>query len=148
MLELYKKHPFLHDLDDSYIYKIISISKLITINKDEVFVKNGEYAQDFYFLISGLVEIKYEDISIQIIESGDIVGWSFLIYPYKWNFDAVTLKDSIFIAVDADKFKELLTNDKIFEGIIYKKFFIVLANRLKNTRLKMIELIKNKKSKK
>jgi len=68
------------------------------------------------------VEIKYEDISIQIIESGDIVGWSFLIYPYKWNFDAVTLKDSIFIAVDTDKFKELLTNDKIFEGIIYKNF--------------------------
>jgi hypothetical protein len=58
------------------------------------------------------------------------------------------LKIVFLSAVDADKFKELLTNDKIFEGIIYKKFFIVLANRLKNTRLKMIELIKNKKSKK
>lgn len=102
----------MHDLDDSYIYKIIFISKLVIINKNEVFIKNGEYAQDFYLLISGLVEIKYEDISIQIIESGDIVGWSFLIYthiiyPYKWNFDAITLKDSIFIAVDASKFKEL-----------------------------------------
>jgi hypothetical protein len=40
MLDLYKKHPFLPDVDDSYIYKIISISKLVTINKAEVFIKN------------------------------------------------------------------------------------------------------------
>ncbi|MCX7869980.1 MAG: cyclic nucleotide-binding domain-containing protein [bacterium] len=147
MIDLYKKHPFLHDLEDTYVYKIISISSIVTINKGELFIRNGEYAEYFYLLINGLVEVKYEDISIQIIESGDIVGWSFLVYPYKWNFDVITLKDSILIQIDADKFKELMNNDKILEGIIYKKFFTVVANRLKSTRLKMIEIIKNKNNK-
>lgn len=142
MIDIYKKHPFLHDLEDPYIYKIISISNITGINKGEYFIKSGEYAKYFYLLISGLVEVRYEDISIQIIETGDVVGWSFLIYPYKWNFDVVTLKDSILIQIDSDKFKELLDNDKIFKGIMYEKFFLIVANRLKNTRLKLVLLYK------
>ena len=142
MIDLYKKHPFLHDLEDSYIYKIISISNIVTVSKGEILIKMGEYASKFYLLMNGLVEVKYEDISIQFIESGEVVGWSFLIYPYKWNFDVIVVKDSILISIDADKFKDLLNNDKVFEGIIYKKFFIIVANRLKNTRLKIIDLIK------
>ncbi len=135
-----KNHSFFHGWDDKYLQNIIDISHLRTFPKDYRIIEEGFYADKFFIIVSGLVEVKSMDIVLQILGAGEVVGWSWLIPPYTWNFSVDTIKETICIVIDTEKLKEIFKKEKEIELLIYKSMFFVVSNRLKGARQKIVEL--------
>lgn len=141
MIENYiKNHSFFHGWKEEYINHIIEISSLQTFPKNQRIIEEGFFARFFYIIVTGLVEVKEMDIVLQMLGPGEVVGWSWLIPPYTWNFSVDTVKDTIAIVIDSEKLKELFLKNKEIECLVYKSMFFVVTNRLRGSRQKIVEL--------
>ncbi|MCS7244204.1 MAG: cyclic nucleotide-binding domain-containing protein [Candidatus Calescibacterium sp.] len=141
MIEDYiKNHTFFHNWKQEYIDKIVDISSLETYPKNHRIISEGFYADKFYIIIAGLVEIKSMDIVLQMLGPGEVIGWSWLVPPYTWNFSVDTIKETIVVSINSEKLKKIFESNREIECLIYKSMFFVVSNRLKISRQKIVEL--------
>ncbi|MBL8222353.1 MAG: cyclic nucleotide-binding domain-containing protein, partial [Bryobacterales bacterium] len=71
----------------------------------EYIFRQGEEANHFYLIRQGKVtkEIsppQSEPLVVQTLEEGDILGWSWLVPPYQWKYDAKAVTMTRAIALD------------------------------------------------
>ncbi|MFN4220068.1 MAG: Crp/Fnr family transcriptional regulator [bacterium] len=140
IIDFIKNHSFFHGWKEEYLEKILEISSLETFPKGHRIINEGFSADKFYIIVNGLVEIKSMDVSLQLLGAGEILGWSWLIYPYVWNFSAECVKETIAVSIDAEKLRKIFEEIKEIECLIYKNMFNIVSNRLKSARQKIIEL--------
>ncbi|MEN3015223.1 MAG: cyclic nucleotide-binding domain-containing protein [bacterium] len=147
MIEDYlKNHSFFHNWKAEHIQSILDSCNLETYPRNYRLIEEGFWAEKFFIIVSGLVEIKSMDISLQFLGPGEIVGWSWLVPPYTWSFSAQTIKETITISFNTSKVQQIMDQNKEIETLIYKNMFFVVANRLKIARQKIVEMHVSKSS--
>src|SRR3972149_5511700 len=87
------EHPFLKGLDPRHLNIIVGCASNVRFDAEQYILREGEEATNFYIIHQGKValEIFTSDrgpITIQTIGEGDVLGWSWLIPPYHWHYDA------------------------------------------------------------
>jgi len=87
------KHPFFDGLDPRYIQLAVGCAANVRFNAGEVVFREGEEANNFYLIREGKVALEvsvpgHGGLTIQTLHDGEILGWSWLIPPYRWRFDA------------------------------------------------------------
>jgi hypothetical protein len=68
-----------------------------------------------------------------------VLGWSWLIPPYRWLFDARALNASDIIAVDGAKLRALCEQDTALGYQLLKRFAVLMAERLNASRVAAIK---------
>ena len=76
---------------------------------------------------------------LQVIEAGDVLGWSWLFPPHRWQFDAVTLEPVEAIFFYGTRLREFAEEDPAFCCAIMKRMAGVLLTRLQATRRSLVE---------
>lgn len=99
------EHPFLKDLAPHHIAFITGCASDIQFQEGHYIFREGEEAQYFYIIRNGKVAIELfaperGSLTIQTIGDGDILGWSWLIPPHRWRFDARVIEPTTAIALD------------------------------------------------
>ncbi len=145
IIDFIKNHYFFHNWKEEYINLILEISSIKTFPKNTRIINEGFFADSFFIIVNGLVEVKYMDIVLQVLGSGEVIGWSWLIYPYTWSFSVDTVKDTVTISIDAEKLRNLFNEYKEIECNIYKSMFSIVSNRLKSARQRIVEHILKEK---
>lgn len=144
--ELYlAEHPFLKDLDPHHITFITGCASDIQFQEGQYIFREGEEADYFYIIRSGKVAIELfaperGSITIQTIGDGDVVGWSWLIPPHRWRFDARAVEPTVAIALDGRCLRFKCEEDHDLGYELLKRFARVITSRLEATRLQLLDV--------
>ncbi|WP_433685312.1 Crp/Fnr family transcriptional regulator [Nocardia sp. CA-119907] len=83
------------------------------------------------------------DIVVQTLGSGDLLGWSWLMPPYRWHFGAHTVEPVRAIEFDSDRLTELVDLDPVFGRALNRMLLEAVLERLQATRARLLDLYRN-----
>ena len=78
-------------------------------------------------------------LKIQTLGKGQVLGWSWLISPYKWNFQAKAEDDSELLQFDGAAILAQCEQDPKLGFELLKKFAALMSVGLNAARQKMME---------
>lgn len=142
------EHPFLEDLDKEHIKTLVGCASNVVFKAGEFIFREGEEANSFYFIRHGrvLVETHVPQKGPMIHrsrEAGEILGWSWLVPPYRWHFDARAVEVTRAIALDGKCLREKCELDHNLGYEVMKRFVLVITQRLEATRLQLLDVYGN-----
>src|SRR4051812_48939420 len=99
------KHPFLHGLSPAHLATLAGLTQTVTMTPGQFLGEERDPANAFYLIEAGQVaiEIRKPDratMRVQVLGPGDIVGWSWLVEPHRWQFDARVIETVRCLALD------------------------------------------------
>lgn len=144
-----KAHPFLKDLKQDHFNIILGCASNVRFKEGEIIFREGQEANKFYLLRSGKVAIdipvsSHSSITIQTVDEGDILGWSWLIPPHQARFLCRALEDTRAIAFDGKCLREKCDRDHDLGFALLIRLTRVLSERLESTRLQLLGLYEGK----
>jgi CRP/FNR family transcriptional regulator, cyclic AMP receptor protein len=142
---LLAEHPFFKGLEPGYVGLIVGCASNVRFNPGEFLFREGEEASRFYILRSGKVAVEAfapqrGAITVQTVGDGEILGWSWLIPPYCWHFDARALELTRAIALDGKCLRAKCEEDHGLGYEFLKRFSHIVAQRLEATRLQLLDV--------
>lgn len=142
--EILSNHPFLEGMEAHFIDLVSGCAQNAVFHEGQYIFKEGEDAEKFYLLRTGRAALEFRaaekgNIRIQTISAGEVLGWSWLISPHYWHFDAIAVEDTRALVIDGLCLRNKCDADREFGYEMYKRFSAVLEQRLKSTRLQLLD---------
>lgn len=137
-------HSFFSGLDDSFMKFLSNSAQGVQLKADQVLFQQGKPADKFYLLRSGQVSIQVPalvgpTLELQVLGEGEILGWSWLVPPYRWNFQARALEDSDLLEFDGSAILAHCEEDPKFGYELFKRFAALMSQRLDAARQKIMD---------
>jgi len=137
-------HTFFSGLDDSYRKFLSNSVTELQIKKGGVLFKQGDRADKFYLLRKGQVSVQVpalmgQSLEIQTLGEDQVLGWSWLIPPYRWIFLARAVEDSELLEFDGGAILARCEEDPKFGYELFKCFAALMSERLGAARQKMMD---------
>ncbi len=138
-------HPFFHDLEPRYLQLIVSCAANVRFEAGQFLFREGHEANAFYLLRHGTVSLEIfvpqrGSVTIQTLRAGDVLGWSWLVPPYRWHFDARALSLIRAIALDGQCLRTKCEEDHDLGYALFKRIAHLMTERLQATRLQLLDL--------
>ena len=138
-------HPFLEGMSPEQISLLSGCAANVVFREGEMIFHEGDPATSFYFIRSGKVNIEAHipqkgSVPIRTRRSGEVFGWSWILEPYRWHFDARSMEVTRAIVLDGKCLREKCENDHDLGYEIMKRFAHVIAERLEATRLQLLDV--------
>jgi CRP/FNR family cyclic AMP-dependent transcriptional regulator len=113
--------------------------------RGEYLMREGESADAFFVLRSGDVALEAFSpqrgaMTIETLHDGDLLGWSWLIPPYRTMFDARSIDETHTIAFDGACLRGKIETDRALGYALLRVFTTVVVERLQNTRLRLLDV--------
>ncbi len=143
------EHPFLKGLDKHHIDLITGCAQNMRFDAGEIICREGEEADSFYIIRQGKVALQIYtpgqgSIIIDTLGDGEILGWSWLIPPHQWRFDAVASELTRAIALDGKCLRSKCEADHDLGYELLKRFASIVDERLESTRIRLVDLYDTK----
>lgn len=137
-------HAFFSGLDGSFMNFLSNSATETEIKKGEVLFKQGERADKFYLLLDGQISVQVPalvgpSLDIQTLGKDQILGWSWLMPPYRWSFLARAVEDSHLLEFDGNAILAHCEDDPKFGYELFKRFAALMSERLDAARQKMMD---------
>jgi CRP/FNR family transcriptional regulator, cyclic AMP receptor protein len=111
----------------------------------ERILRAGEPADAFFLVGSGRVAIETDvpgrgPVTLETLESGELLGWSWLVPPHRTSFDARSLGTSRLLALDGACLRAKCDGDPALGYDLLKLLAAAYVERLTETRLRLLDL--------
>lgn len=141
-------HPFFRGISAPFKKILMRYASTCRVAKGAHIFQNGEKADRFFLILKGKVSILAEEQDVrfdpeasmgvlQVLGPGEVVGWSWLIPPYRWRFYAVADTDTWLLAFDGVGLRREISKNHDFGYEIYRRLVPVMNHRLNASRLKL-----------
>jgi CRP/FNR family cyclic AMP-dependent transcriptional regulator len=142
--EYLSAHEFFSELSDDALNFLCECSSTCEIKKGHILFRMGEYADTFYVLRAGRISIQMPAIigpalEIQTLDKNQVLGWSWLISPYRWSFQALAEEDSALLKFDGAAILARCEQEPKFGYELLKRFAALMSVRLDAARQKMMD---------
>lgn len=139
------EHPFIKGLEQRYLQLVVGCAANKVFEEEKYLFREGEEANNFYIIRQGRVSVEFYTpergaVIIDTLEEGDILGWSWLIPPYHWHFDARAIELTRAIALDGKCLRNKCEQDHDLGYELLKRFANVMEERLAATRMRLLDL--------
>lgn len=139
------EHPFFTEFDESYRALVAGCAANLVVPANAYVYREGEPADHFYLIRTGRVAIEVfvpgkAPIIVETLGSGDLMGWSWLVPPFRCSFDARAVELSRLISLDAACLRGKMEEDPVLGYELYKRFSPVIAARVAAARRQMIDM--------
>ena len=137
--------PFFRGMKKEHIVTLAGCASNASFPEGQAIFHQGEEANHIYVIRSGkiAVEVEVADeglVTIQTLEKDDVLGWSWLIPPYIWNFSARAVDPVRSLALDARCLRGKCEADPDLGYALLKRFSEVIVDRLRATRLQLMDI--------
>ena len=141
--EYLSAHEFFSQFSDDVLKFLCECSSTREIKKGQILFRQGENADKFYVVRSGRISIQMPAImgpalEIQAVDEDEVLGWSWLISPYQWNFQTKAEEDSELLQFDGVAILARCEQEPKFGYELLKKFAGLMSVRLNAARQKMM----------
>ena len=111
---------------------------------DRLFTE-GTPAERFFLIREGAVALEVDApgrgaLVIETLHEGDVVGWSWLFEPYRWQFDARAREPVRAVAFDGACLRGKCEDDHELGYELMRRFAALLIDRLQATRLQLLDV--------
>ena len=145
--ELLAAQPVLAGLEPGDLDLIAGCGRLEVMEPGTPLAREGDPAERFFVLRAGRVGLEIASptgpLLVETLESGDIVGWSWIFPPHRWVYDVEVLERAHLVVIDAGCLRQKCDADPAFGYRVMKRFAQVVAERLAATRLRLLDLYGN-----
>ncbi|MHB8580776.1 MAG: cyclic nucleotide-binding domain-containing protein [Ignavibacteriaceae bacterium] len=143
--KILSEHLFLQGLESHYLDLIVGCASNVKFDAGQFIFHEGEEANQFYVIRHGKVALEIFSpergaIEIDTLEEGDVLGWSWLIPPYHWRFDARAVELTRAIALDGKCLRNKCEEDHDLGYQLLKRFAHIIEQRLQSTRLQLLDV--------
>lgn len=144
LTEVLRQHPFLHGLSDEHMQTLVGCASNVRFPEGAYLIREGELANKFFLIRTGRVALETDmsgrgAIRIQTSGPGEVLGWSWLISPYRWHFSGIAVTDTRVIALDGECLRNKCETDPRFGYEMLKRLALVMERRLEATRLQLLD---------
>jgi len=142
--QLLTEAPAFSGISDEYARRLAEHAETLDIGSGELLFRSGESAKHFFVLIEGEVSIEVPAVTgptlqVQRLAPVRVLGWSWLLPPFKWSFNAKAERDSKIIRFDGEAVLQACESDPAFGYEVIKRFSALMAERLDAAHRKMME---------
>lgn len=139
-----KSHKRFKQLSDELIKQLSDAGRALTFKQGEHLFAQDQPADHFYIVVNGTVSVEIPAIYgpplvVQSLQAGNMLGWSWLIPPYMWTFEAIAEEDTEVIEFDGEKLRQACEQDHDLGYELMKVFSGLMSERLHEARRKMME---------
>jgi len=84
------EHHFFQGMQDEYLKLLAGCASNVRFDAGQFVLREGEEAHQFYLIRHGKVALEVfaperGSITIQTLGEGEVLGWSWLVPPYRWG---------------------------------------------------------------
>ena len=143
--KLIRDHPFFEGMDDEAVELIAGCAANERFDAGQYVFREGQPADKFYIVRHGSVALEVrapgrDPIVLQSCEDDDVMGWSWIVPPFRWKWDARATKLSRLVSIDAICLRGKLDAEPELGYAMYKRFVRVIAERLSHARMQMLDI--------
>ncbi len=139
------EHPFFAGLDAGFLSLMVSCASNVRFTAGTYILKEGDAANTFYLIREGKVALEllvpaHKPIIVSTVSIGEILGWSWLMEPYRWKFSARAVDDVRAIALDGRCLRNKCEENHDLGYEVLKRFSGIVEQRLDATRLQLLDV--------
>jgi len=138
-------HPFFQGMEEPYRELFVDCASNVRFEAGQVIFREGEEANQFYVIRHGRVAVEISTpergpVIIQSLGEGDVLGWSWMMPPYRWHFDARAVELTRAIALDGRCLRERSESDHDLGFQLMKRAAHIMEERFQATRLQLLDV--------
>ena len=138
-------HAFVGDLPSNWLYRLAAHGRPVLRQCGDRLFDEGGPARHFWLVRSGIVALDFfvpgrGHIVLDRVGGGSVVGWSWLIPPYRWTLGAVVAEPMRAVEFDAAGVRALIAEDADLGRELTHRLLAVIAGRLQAARGRLAEL--------
>ena len=139
-------HPFLSGLGDRHLDLLVGCASNVRFDEGQFILREGEEANQFYLIRHGKVALEVSalgrgPIIILTLGEGEVLGWSWLVPPYRWRFDARAVELTRAIVLDGRCLRTKSEEDHDLGYELLKRFAHIIEKRLAATIMQLLMAI-------
>ena len=107
--------------------------------------EEGRPAERFFLIRAGAVALEVDApgrgaIVLETLHDGEVVGWSWLFEPYRWQFDGRAVHTTRVVSFDGTCLRGKCEADHELGYELMRRFAASLIDRLQATRLQLLDV--------
>ena len=137
--------PVFAGLERSQLELIAGCGHNEHVPEGTLLLREGDPADTFFLLRSGTVALEVHaparaPLRIETLAAGDVVGWSWLFAPYRWQLDARALSSCGLVVFDGACLRGKCEQDHELGYQLMSRFAAALVERLQATRFQLLDV--------
>ena len=138
-------HPLFSELSPENQELLCGCVQERAFDPHEMILKSNAPADAFHMIREGQVSLQVHaphrpPLIIQTLGPDEVLGWSWMIPPYEWHFDAVAQTPVSTFELDARCVRGRCETDPSFGYMLSQCFSHIMLERLNATRLQLLDV--------
>ncbi|WP_019023583.1 MULTISPECIES: cyclic nucleotide-binding domain-containing protein [unclassified Thioalkalivibrio] len=147
LLSILEQQPFFEDFDPKHLRLLAACAAERSYESGARLMRDHEPTETFWLIRAGQVALESRlregTVPFQTLGPGDILGWSWLLPPYRASYDARAVSDLHTLRFDAGVLRERMEADPVFGYALLKHFTALIVQRLQAARLQGLDIYQN-----
>jgi CRP/FNR family transcriptional regulator, cyclic AMP receptor protein len=140
--------PFFRGMKSEHLDVLVRHAREVQFEPGQVIFRQGEAAFEFFLLSEGEVAIesyvpRADNVSLQTVGAGDVLGWSWLFPPFSWHFQARAVTRTKAILVDGARLLIACERDADLGYELMQRVAQVVIDRLQSARKGLANLYRD-----
>ncbi len=137
--------PALAGLERAHLEAVAGCGRNEAVESGTYLLREGAPAEHFYLIQAGTVALEIHApgrgaIVIETLQPGEVVGWSWLFAPYRWQFDARAVQACSVVSFDGICLRAKCDADHELGYELMRRFAECIVERLQATRLQLLDV--------
>ncbi len=137
-------HPFFAGLDSDALALLAGCAVNMHARPGEYLFREGEPADSFFVIREGRVALEMRlptgAAVLDTAEQGEVLGWSWLVPPYRWTFDGRAVDHVRAVRFDGGCLREKCAADPDLGYALLQRIVQVMSQRLHSARVRLLDL--------
>ena len=143
--ELLAEAPAFEGMAAAHLELIAGCAHNEVFEEGAYLMREGDPADRFYVIRRGRVAMETfipqrGGLTVETIDDGSLLGWSWLVPPYRAHLDVRALTETHAIAFDAACLRGKCEQDPALGYELMKRFVPVIVERLQATRFRLLDV--------
>jgi len=139
------EHAFLRGMADGHLAVLARDCWVVPVRQGHQLFAEGDTARRFWLIRSGHVALDVHapgdrQLIVETLGEGDLLGLSWLVPPYQWQFSATAIHDTMTFEFNADAVRAACEADAGLGYQLLQRVMAAASSRLQATRLRMLDL--------
>jgi CRP-like cAMP-binding protein len=144
--ELLNRFALIEGFSEDQIQILRPLIEDVDYQTDQVIFKQGDRADFLYFVLEGKVSIQFNPddgpvLCVAELNEGDVFGWSAALSSECYTSSAVCTDRGVFIRMEGQELRKLCQEHPETGILILNRLAGVIAQRLRGTHEKVVELL-------
>jgi CRP-like cAMP-binding protein len=143
--DLVAGHPFSAGLSPAEVDAIAAGAHVVDLAAGQHLFREGRPADHAFLVTHGHIGIELHlphrgAVAVSTVGPGELLGWSWLVAPHVWRFDATARSAARVVALEAGTLRAACDQDPVLDHRITRQVIATMTARLEAARHQLLDL--------